>query len=45
MTAGREQEAKALLGGWRLFLLSTDEIWGYRGGNRWLVSHYLLEPR
>ncbi len=38
-------EAKALLGGWRLFLLSTDEIWGYRGGNRWLVSHYLLEPR
>ena len=39
------QEAKTLLGGWRLFLLSTNEIWKYRGGNRWLVSHYLLEPR
>ena len=38
-------EARALLGGWRLFLLSTDEIWRYRGGNRWLLSHYLLEPR
>jgi hypothetical protein len=30
---------------WRLFLISTEVIWGYRGGNRWLVSHYLLEPR
>jgi cyclopropane-fatty-acyl-phospholipid synthase len=40
-----DSEAKALLGGWRLFILSTDKIWGYRGGNRWLVSHYLLEPR
>jgi cyclopropane-fatty-acyl-phospholipid synthase len=48
-------EARALLGGgregrrrlaaWRLFLLSTEEIWGHRGGDEWLVSHYLLEPR
>lgn len=38
-------EAKTLLGGWRLFLLSTDELWGYRGGDRWLVSHYLFEQR
>ena len=40
-----ESEARRLLGGWRLFLLSTREIWRYRAGNRWLVSHYLLEPR
>ncbi|MGH2894616.1 MAG: hypothetical protein ACRDPM_15340 [Solirubrobacteraceae bacterium] len=38
-------EARRLLGTWRLFLLSTEVIWGYRGGNRWGVSHYLLEPR
>ena len=40
-----EREARRMLGGWRLFLLSTQVIWGYRGGNRWGVSHYLLEPR
>jgi hypothetical protein len=34
-----------MLGAWRLFLLSTQVIWSYRGGNRWGVSHYLLEPR
>ena len=40
-----ERDAKRMLGAWRLFLLSTDEIWGYRGGQHWLVSHYLLRPR
>jgi cyclopropane-fatty-acyl-phospholipid synthase len=38
-------EARRLLGTWRLFLLSTEVIWRYRGGSRWGVSHYLLEPR
>ncbi len=40
-----DSEARRLLATWRLFLLSTDEIWGWRGGEHWLVSHYLLEPR
>jgi cyclopropane-fatty-acyl-phospholipid synthase len=39
------REARMLLGQWRLFLLSTRELWGYRRGNNWIVSHYLLEPR
>ncbi|MEA2197339.1 MAG: cyclopropane-fatty-acyl-phospholipid synthase [Solirubrobacteraceae bacterium] len=39
------RQARTLLGGWRLFLLSTEEMWSYRGGNRWLTSHYLLQPR
>jgi cyclopropane-fatty-acyl-phospholipid synthase len=38
-------DARRLLGTWRLFLISTEVIWGYHGGNRWGVSHYLLEPR
>ena len=38
-------EARRLIGTWRLFILSTREIWGYRGGDRWLVSHYLLAPQ
>lgn len=40
-----EREARRLLATWRLFLISTEVIWRYRGGNRWLVSPYLLEPR
>ena len=37
--------ARIALGNWRLFLLSCTEIWGYRGGSEWLVSHYTFEPR
>jgi len=39
------RDARRAVGAWRLFLLSTREIWAYRGGQRWMVSHYLLEPR
>jgi cyclopropane-fatty-acyl-phospholipid synthase len=37
-------EARTALGGWRLLLLAAQEMWSYRGGNHWLMSHYLLEP-
>ena len=40
-----DARAARALAGWRLFLLSTEQIWGWRGGNEWMVSHYLLEPR
>jgi len=37
--------ADRALGGWRLFLLSTEQMWGWRDGEEWMVSHHLLGPR
>jgi cyclopropane-fatty-acyl-phospholipid synthase len=39
------RQAQQLLATWRLFLICTEEIWRWRGGDEWMVSQYLLAPR
>jgi len=39
------KKAKRALGTWRLFLISTEQIWRWNNGEDWMVSHYLFSPR
>jgi cyclopropane-fatty-acyl-phospholipid synthase len=39
------KHAHRALATWRLFLISTERMWGWQHGSQWMVSHHLLAPR
>jgi cyclopropane-fatty-acyl-phospholipid synthase len=40
-----DQEAYKWLNRWRVFYMAVEELFGFQGGNTWVVSHYLFSKK
>lgn len=39
------KEAKRWMSYWRVFFISCEELFGFKGGDEWYVTHYLLNKK